>query len=145
MLFSNRYYYPDEQIVGFSMVFQLLSGIGGIWSLPRWWPLEKQWRRWLSSCIHSCLSPSCTQMWSLSKVNRRSKALLHSVPSLSELGLSDSSLALHLRSHSHNQNNTNKQKGEQSALQSNKAKLYCISSHLSMLKECIRPEIGTVG
>lgn len=76
MLFSNRYYYyPDEQIVGFSMVFRLPSGVGGIWSLPHWWPLEKRWRRWLSSCIHSCLSPSCTQMWSLSKASRRSKAL----------------------------------------------------------------------
>ena len=41
------------------------------------------------------------------------------------------------------QNGTNKQKGEESASQSNKAKLYCVNSRLSKLKECVCPEIGT--
>ena len=41
------------------------------------------------------------------------------------------------------QNGTNKQKGEESASQSNKAKLYCVNSRLSKLKECVCPEVGT--
>ena len=43
------------------------------------------------------------------------------------------------------QNGTNKQKGEESALQSHKAKLYCANSRLSTLKECVCPEIATWG
>lgn len=43
------------------------------------------------------------------------------------------------------QNGTNKQNGEESALQSNKAKLYCINSRLSTLEECVCSEIGTWG
>lgn len=129
-----------------------LTGVGRPWppkregTLPRGPLLEKQWPRRLSGCGHGCLSLSSTQMWSWPKNSRGSNSLdipfplyltlawviLHSFCFYGPILLSRGTLI------------TRKEKKKKNGSQSNKAKLYCLNSHLSILKECTRPEIGTV-
>lgn len=132
------------------MAVQLLTGVGRPWPseerrVQPWGPpLEQQRKGALKPQSWSPISFSHPDVVVAIGEERRQYSW-HCVPSLSDLGLDDFTLVLLLRPSSHHQSNTNKQKGgKKNALQSNKAKLYCLNSHLSILKECIRPEIGTV-